>query len=73
MFPEKFYFAAEPEKMREIFSFLMAKCTPNVILASHFDLRYVCYQSLMKESKLKFNQFGAFGTFNGSHVCVMPD
>jgi len=21
---------------------------------------------------LKFNQFGAFGTFNSSHVCVMP-
>ena len=34
MFPEKFYFAAEPEKMREIFSFLVAKCTLNVIIVS---------------------------------------
>ena len=73
MFPEKFYFAAEPEKMHEIFSFLVAKSTLTVIFVSHFDQRYVCSQSLMKESKLKFNQFGAFGTFKSSCVCVMPD
>ena len=69
MFPEKFYFTTEPEKMREIFSFLITKCTPNFFV-SHFDLRYVCCQSLMKESK--FNQFGTFGTFNSSNVGVMP-
>ena len=63
MFPEKFYFTAEPEKMYEIFSFLMAKGTPDVIFVSHFDQRYVCHQSSMKEFKLKFNQFRVFGTF----------
>ena len=29
MFPEKFYFTAEPERMRKIFSFVMAKSTSN--------------------------------------------
>ena len=73
MFPKKFNFAAEPEEMREIFSFLMAKSAPNVIVVSHFDQGFICCQRLVKESILKFNQLGAFGAFNSSHVGVMPD
>ena len=73
MFPKKLNFAAEPEEMREIFSFLIAKSRTNVIFVSHFDKGYICCQRLVKESKLKFNQFGAFGAFNSSHVRVIPD
>ena len=61
MFPEKFYVAAEPEKMREIFSFLMANVHLMSSLYPILTKEYVCCQSLVKESKFKFNQFGAFG------------
>ena len=37
------------------------------------DTMYICCQRLVKESILKFNQFGAFGAFKCSHVRVMPD